>query len=138
MKAEKNLKRLRKNYSWFVCLPGKIINIIQLFSFQLYEIIIICSKSAKVTLKLCLGTILISPFFRIKLFEVINSVGRKISGNFFWTFLFNKWKIWLMWSSFWRKTSRGAQLIILVTQVKITQSKPFLFFRKMSAPEKHG
>ena len=39
---------------------------------------------------------------------------------------------------FLKKTSRGAQLIILVTQVKITQSKPFLFFRKMSAPEKHG
>ena len=127
MKADKKFKEFqkfkkRKNYSWFVWLPGKII----------------CSKSAKVTLKLCLGTILISPFFRIKLFKVINSVGRKISGKIFWTFLFNKWKIWLMWSSFWRKKSRGAQLIILVTQVKITQSKHFLFFRKMSAPEKHG
>ena len=39
---------IRKNYSKFVCLLGKIINIIQSFSFQLYdEINIICSKSAK-------------------------------------------------------------------------------------------
>ena len=34
------LKKLRKNYSSFVCFPGKKINVIHSFSFRLYEIII--------------------------------------------------------------------------------------------------
>ena len=43
-----------------------------------------------------------------------------------------------MLSSFSRTTSRGVQPIIVVTQAKITLKKPFLHFRKMNAPEKHG
>ena len=48
--------------------------------FQLYEIIIdYLFKAAKVMSKQCLGAILISLFFWIKLFKVIHSVERKIS-----------------------------------------------------------
>ena len=36
----KFLKKLSKNYCKFVWLPGKIINVIQSFSFHLYEIVI--------------------------------------------------------------------------------------------------
>ena len=62
------------------------------------SLLIIYSKSAKVTSRQCLGAILTSLFFRIKLFKVTHSVERKISWNFFWIFLFNKWKVWWMLS----------------------------------------
>ena len=51
--------------------------------------------------------------------------------KFFWIFLFNKWKIWWVLSSFWRSTGHDAQLIIVLTLAKITLAKPFLFFQKM-------
>ena len=54
------------------------------------SLLIICSKSDKVTSKQCSGAILISPFFFfffwIKLCKVINSVHRKISWIWKWTF----------------------------------------------------
>ena len=90
------------------------------------SLMIICSKLAKVTPKQCSEAILISQFFLVKLFRVIHSVKRKISWNFFRMFLFNKWKIWWMLSSFWRTTCRDARLIIVVILVKIAQTKYFL------------
>ena len=93
------LTKLRKSYSKFVSLPGKIINVIKSFSVQLYEIIIdYLFKVAKVTSNRCSGAILISLLFRIKIiyFKVIYSVENKISLNFFLIFLLNKWKIWLI------------------------------------------
>ena len=32
----------------------------------------------------------------------------------------------------------GVRLVIVVTLAKTAQEKPYLFFRKISAPEKHG
>ena len=75
------------------------------------SLLMIYSKLAKVTSKQCLGTISINVFCWVKLFKVIHLVERKISLNFFWICLFNKWKIWWMLSSFWRTTCHGAQLI---------------------------
>ena len=43
------------------------------------SLLIFGSKSAKVTAKQCSGAILISLFFRIKLFKAIHSVKGKIS-----------------------------------------------------------
>ena len=81
----KFLKKLRKNYSKFAWLPGKIAIVIQWSSSNFMKsLLIICSKSAKVTSKQYLGAILIRLFFRIKLFKVIHPVERKISWNFSW------------------------------------------------------
>ena len=66
----KILKKLRKNYSKFVWLPGKIMNAIQSLSIQL--LLIICSKPVKVMSKQCSGAISITLFCQIKLFKVIN------------------------------------------------------------------
>ena len=49
-----------------------MINAIQSFSFQLFELLLIIrSKSVKVTSKQCSGATLIKVFFWIKLFKVI-------------------------------------------------------------------
>ena len=76
------LKKICKNYSKFVRLPGKIISFNHSASNCMKSLLMICSKSAKVTSKQCSGAILISLFFRIKLFKVIHSVERKN----FWIF----------------------------------------------------
>ena len=68
----------RQNLFQICFLHGKIINVIQSFSFQLYEIII-DYLLAKLTSKQCSDAILISLFFRVKLFIVVHSVERKIS-----------------------------------------------------------
>ena len=79
----KFLKKLSKNYSKFVWLAGKIINVIRSFSFQSYEIIIHYRfKAGKVTSKQCSSTILISLVFQIIVFKVIHTGERKVSRNF--------------------------------------------------------
>ena len=70
-------------YKRAATLPGKIINVIQSFSFQLYEIIIdYLFKVAKVASKQCWGVILTSLFFYIKLLKVIHSVERSLDISF--------------------------------------------------------
>ena len=70
--SDKLLKKLRKNYSKFVWLSGKIINVIQSSASKcMKSSLIICPKSAKVTWKQCTGAISISLFCQIKLFKVI-------------------------------------------------------------------
>ena len=92
------------------------------------SVLIICLKSAKVTSKQCLSAILINLFFRVNLFKVIHSVERRNSWNFYDSFyltnesLMNVFeRYW--WSSFWKTSCRCEQLIIVVTLVKIIQTK---------------
>ena len=89
------------------------------------SLLIICSKSAKVTSKQCSCTIFNQSIFS-KLFIRLKERSLKIF--FLEIFLFDKWKFW--WNSFWRTICCGVQLIIVITLAKITQRKPFLFFRK--------
>ena len=80
----KSLKKLHKNCSRFVSLPGKIINVNQSFSFQLYKITIDqLFEVSRSNVKTMFGCNIISLSFRIKLFKVNNLVERKISRNFF-------------------------------------------------------
>ena len=57
------------------------------------SLFIIYSKPVKVTSKQGLSAILISLFFRIKLFQSYSFGWKNNLLNFFWIFLFNKWKI---------------------------------------------
>ena len=56
--------------------------------------------------------------------------------DFFCIFLFHKWKIWWMQSSFWRTTYRGAQLMVVVIPAKTIQAKPFFLLPKNECTRK--
>ena len=94
----KSLKRLCKYYSRLVWLPGKIMPFNHSASNCVKWLLIICSKSAKVMSKQCLGTIITSLFFSNKDFQSHSFGWKKDFLKFFLISLFNKWKIWWMLS----------------------------------------
>ena len=94
----KILKKLRKNYSKFDWLPGKIINVVQSFSFQLYEIIIdYLYKVSWSNVKTMFGRDINKSIFSDKSFSelFIWLKERSVEFFFFLNYLFNKvW--WLL------------------------------------------
>ena len=103
-------------YLFICCFDWKIsvfqqtaVRVISLMSFDhstsncMKSLLIICSKSAKITPKQYSGVILIRLFFWIKLFKVFIPLKER-SLEFFLTLLF-QWKIWWKLRTTWRLIS---------------------------------